>query len=138
MMVFLTLQTELINSFSYHYLKELNTTYSVYLWEHTKQKSLNATKKRNIKKEGYNIEEHYPFTTKPLVSRWGRILESEFAKRFQIFFLQDDNIGDHSGFKPKVIDDESNLSVYLVDTLFFVNVFSKQITPRVRFLKENE
>ena len=71
----------------------------------------------------YIREEDYPFKTKPLFSRWGRISESKFAKKFQISFVEDNKLGDPSGFKPKVIHYEIFITVYLVDILFFDTIF---------------
>ena len=41
----------------------------------------------------------------------------------QISFMRDDSIGDLLGFKPKVIQEEYNLSDYPVDILSFDNIY---------------
>ena len=84
--------------------------------------SLNNEIKRIIIDEGHLTETDYTFQIKPNFSTLGSLVEVS-SQGPTIRYLPNDSIRDLLGFKPKVLQEEYNLSDYPVDTLSFDNFF---------------
>ena len=85
--------------------------------------SLNNEIKRVIIEEEHFTESNYPFEIKPNFSTLGSIIETDARTGRFINFTPNDSMRDLLGFKPKVIQEEYNLSDYPVDILSFDNIF---------------
>ena len=84
--------------------------------------SLDAEIKRICIDEGHFREDDYPFKIEPNFSTLSSIIEFS-SQGSLISFLPNDSIRDLLGFKPRVIQEEYNLSDYPVDNLSFDNDF---------------
>ena len=80
--------------------------------------------KRNIIEEGHFTEATYPFTIKSNYSTLGSFTEvSSNITSSQIVSTLDNSVRDLLGFKPVVLHEEYNLSVYPVEILLSDNIF---------------
>ena len=73
--------------------------------------------------EGHFTESNYPFKIRPNFSILGSIIEIDVGIGRTIDFNPDNSIRDLLGFKPKILNEEYNLSDHSVDILSFDNIF---------------
>ena len=73
--------------------------------------------------EGHFTELNYPFKIKPNFSTLGSIIEIDVGIGRELDFNPDDSIRDLLVYKPKIINQEYNLSDHPVDILSFDNIF---------------
>ena len=84
---------------------------------------LHAEIKRICINDGHSTELNYPFKNKPNFSTPNSIIEIDVGIGRKIDFTPNDSIRDLLGFKPKVLQDEYNLSDFPVEILSFDNIF---------------
>ena len=84
---------------------------------------LHAEIKRICTNDEHFTESNYAFKIKPNFSTLGSVIEVDVVIGRKIDFTPNDSIRDLLGFKPKVLQDEYNLSDYAVDILSFDIIF---------------